>query len=101
MSELFNPNAIANVPNFEAKQQIAIAVAANFWGESWVKTMCAPCWPQAAKVLGFAPLPTSQGHNSDIATTLGGWDLAIGAQTAHPSLAWPGTSPTSHSSAST
>jgi multiple sugar transport system substrate-binding protein len=88
VSQLENPNAIANVPGYEAKQQIAIAVAANFWGESWVKTVCAPCWPQAPKVLGFAPLPTSQGQAPDIATTLGGWDLAIGAHTASPSLAW-------------
>jgi multiple sugar transport system substrate-binding protein len=88
VSQLDNPNAIANVPGYEAKQQIAIAVAANFWGESWVKTVCAPCWPQAPQILGFAPLPTSQGQAPDIATTLGGWDLAIGAHTASPGLAW-------------
>jgi multiple sugar transport system substrate-binding protein len=88
VSVLLNPNAIDNAPGLMAQGKFAIAVAPNFWGESYAKLVSAPYFPQAAKVLGFAPLPTSNGQGPDIASTLGGWGLAIGAHTAHASLAW-------------
>jgi multiple sugar transport system substrate-binding protein len=85
---LLNPNAITNAPALMAQGKFAIAVAPNFWGESYVKLVSAPYFPQASKVLGFAPLPTSTGQGPGIASTLGGWGLAIGSHTAHASLAW-------------
>lgn len=88
VSVLLNPLAINNAPAQMAQGKMAIAVAPNFWGESYAKLVSAPYYPQASKVLGFAPLPTSNGQGPGIASTLGGWGLAIGAHTAHPSLAW-------------
>jgi multiple sugar transport system substrate-binding protein len=88
VSVLLSPLAITNAPAMMAQGKFAIAVAANFWGESYAKLVSAPYFPQASKVLGFAPLPTSNGQSPGIASTLGGWGLAIGAHTAHPDLAW-------------
>jgi len=88
VSILLNPNAIDNAPGLMAQGKFAIAVAPNFWGESYVKLVSAPYYPQAPKTLGFTPLPTSDGQGPDIASTLGGWGLAISSHTAHAQLAW-------------
>lgn len=88
VSELLNPNAVDSVPALVAKQDMAIVVGANFYGESWVKATCGPCWAAAPKTMGVAYFPTEYGQAPGIASAFGGWELAIGAATAHPSLAW-------------
>jgi multiple sugar transport system substrate-binding protein len=88
VSELLNPNSVDNLPGLLAKDNTAIAVGANFYGESWVKSTCGPCWAAAPQVLAVTKLPTIDGQGAGYASSLGGWELSIGAQTAHAQLAW-------------
>lgn len=88
VSELLNPNAVDGLPGLLAKDNTAIAVGANFYAESWVKSTCGPCWLQAPKIMGVTKLPTINGQGAGYASVLGGWELSIGAQSAHPQLAW-------------
>jgi multiple sugar transport system substrate-binding protein len=87
-SELLNPNSVDNLPATLAKNNVGIAIGANFYGESWVKSTCGPCWAAAPTTMAVTPLPTINGQVSGVASVLGGWELAIGSQTANPDLAW-------------
>jgi multiple sugar transport system substrate-binding protein len=87
-SELLNPNSVDNLPGLLAKDSTAIAVGANFYGESWVKSTCGPCWLQAPNIMAVTDLPTMDGQGAGYASSLGGWELSIGAQTTHSQLAW-------------
>jgi multiple sugar transport system substrate-binding protein len=88
VSELLNPNAVDNVPGLTAKGNIGIVVGANFYGEAWVKATCGPCWTAAPKTMGVAYFPTMTGAAPHIASALGGWEFAIGANSAVKQLAW-------------
>jgi len=88
LSELLNPNSVDNLPGLLAKDNTAIAVGANFYAESWVKSTCGPCWLAAPRIMGATKLPTINGQPPGYASSLGGWELSIGAQTAHAQLAW-------------
>jgi multiple sugar transport system substrate-binding protein len=88
VSELLNPNSVDNVPGLLAKDNTAIAIGANFYGESWVKSTCGPCWAAAPTTLSVTEFPTINGQGPGYASVLGGWELSIGAQTAHAQLAW-------------
>jgi multiple sugar transport system substrate-binding protein len=88
VSLLLDPNAVDGLPALLAKNTTAIAVGANFYAESWVKSTCGPCWIDAPKIMGTTELPTINGQAPGYASSLGGWELSIGAQTAHPQLAW-------------
>jgi multiple sugar transport system substrate-binding protein len=88
VSELLNPNAVDAVPGLVSKQKMAIVVGANFYGEAWVKATCGPCWTQAPKIMGVAYFPTEHGGNPPKESVLGGWQLAIGANSAYKKLAW-------------
>jgi multiple sugar transport system substrate-binding protein len=68
--------------------KLGLAIGSNYWGGGWTKTVSAPYWPQAPQMVGAAPLPTEFGQSPGIATTIGGWDLAMGAATSHPQYAW-------------
>ena len=70
-----------------AKDKTAIVVGANFYAESWVKSTCGPCWLQAPRH-GRDQAADHQRAGPAYASSLGGWELSIGAQTAHPQLAW-------------
>ncbi len=88
VSELLDPNSVDNLPGLLAKNNTAIAVGANFYAESWVKSTCGPCWLDAPKIMAATKLPTINGQAPGYASSLGGWELSIGAQTANAQLAW-------------
>lgn len=80
-SDLFNSGAVQ--PFLFAKNKIAIAIGSNWYGGAWTKQVSAPYWPAASTALGVAPLPTEFGQAPGAATTVGGWDLAVSASSAH------------------
>jgi multiple sugar transport system substrate-binding protein len=92
VSELLNPNAVDSVPMLVSQQKMAIVVGANFYPEAWVPATCGPCWKEAPQIMGTAYMPTvngtEYGHAGNVASSLGGWELAIGADSAHQQLAW-------------
>lgn len=88
VSELLDPNAVDGLPGLLAKDNTAIAVGANFYAESWVKSTCGPCWLAAPQIMGATQLPTISGQGPGYASSLGGWELSIGAQSPHAQLAW-------------
>jgi multiple sugar transport system substrate-binding protein len=88
VSELLNPNSVDNLPGLLAKDNTAIAVGANFYAESWVKSTCGPCWLAAPKIMAATQLPTINGQGPGYASSLGGWELSIGSSSPHAQLAW-------------
>jgi multiple sugar transport system substrate-binding protein len=88
VSELLNPNAVDSVPALIKAGKMAITVGANFYGESWVKSTCGPCWSAAPKTMGFAYFPSMNGASPQYVSALGGWELGIGAKSANQKLAW-------------
>lgn len=95
--ELLSPNAIVNTFNDSAQKKMGILVSGNFTAEAWSKEVCGPCFPDGSKTYGVAYIPTENGtatpnpaggSNSNVSSTLGGWDLAIGNDAPDTKLAW-------------
>jgi multiple sugar transport system substrate-binding protein len=87
-AQLLDPNAIVNLPATLKQGKIAIAVGGNWYGESWVKQTCGPCWEQAPQVMAATAIPTIHGQGSGIASMLGGWELSIANTSPNADLAW-------------
>ena len=76
-SALFSPNAVTTPLTAFQSGKLAIAVGSNYYGGNWTKTISAPYWADAPKIMGEAVIPTFSG--SGAASTLGGWDFSIAA----------------------
>ena len=87
VSQLFDPNATGNANGEMKTDNIAIGLASNYWGASWLKNK-APDWQAAATTIGVAPLPTSQGQGPGSATLISGLQQGIYAKAPNPSLAF-------------
>lgn len=87
-SDLFSPSAVTVPLALFQKGKLAIAVGSNYYGGNWTNTICSPCWADAPKTIGVVAIPTVSGQAPGVATTLGGWDLAIAAATKHKDYAW-------------
>lgn len=87
-SDLFSPNAVTAPLSLFASSKLAIAIGSNYYGGNWTKTINAPYWAGARKTMGVAFIPTQNGQKPGVASTLGGWDLAVYAKSAHPRLAF-------------
>ena len=96
-SELFPSNAVGNPPLLFSKEKLAIALGSNWYTSAFVPGSPA-AWPQAAKEVGVAPIPTQNGQAPGITTTLGGWAWAISNSCPNKAAAWKfitlGQSPT-------
>lgn len=87
VSDLFSPNAVTTpLTQFKAGQ-LAIAIGSNYYGGNWTPTIGAPEWDDAPQVMGEAILPTNY-DGMRPTSTLGGWDLAVSANTAQPQVAF-------------
>jgi multiple sugar transport system substrate-binding protein len=87
-SLILNANSPALATPEMPKHHIGIALVGNYVPAAWTKEMCAPCWQDAPKHIGFTPLPTVNGGGAGIASAFGGWDLSIYKKTPNPDLAW-------------
>lgn len=87
-AQLLDPNAVVNLPSTLKEQNIAIAVGGNWYGESWAKATCGPCWEEAGQIMGAAPIPTIRGQEPGIASVLGGWEFAVSSSSPNADLAW-------------
>ncbi len=85
-SQLFSPNAVTTPLTLFAQGKLAIAVGSNYYTGNWTKFINAPYWPQAARTIGVTPIPKQSGGG--IASTLGGWDYAISANSGNPGAAF-------------
>jgi multiple sugar transport system substrate-binding protein len=86
VSQLFSPNAVTTPLALFAQGKLAMAVGSNYYTGNWTKFISAPYWAQAAQTMGVTPIPTQSGGG--IASTLGGWDYAISANSGNPSAAF-------------
>lgn len=86
VSQLFSPNAVTTPLALFAQNKLAMAVGSNYYTGNWTKFINAPYWAQAAQTMGVTPIPTQSGGG--IASTLGGWDYAISANSGNPSAAF-------------
>jgi multiple sugar transport system substrate-binding protein len=86
VSQLFSPNAVTTPLALFAQNKLAMAVGSNYYTGNWTKFISAPYWPQAAPTMGVTPIPTESGGG--IASTLGGWDYAISANSGNPNAAF-------------
>ena len=87
-SQILNANGPGNVAPYIPKHQIGITFGGNYVPQIFNKVICGPCWPEADKELGIAPIPTSQGQAPGIATAFSGWDMVLTKASAHPDEAW-------------
>jgi multiple sugar transport system substrate-binding protein len=89
-TNLLDPNSVYNQFQWMADQKMAIIITGNWLGEVWTKDVCAPCWPEANKIMGVAHIPTvnGTGNPANAVSTVGGWDLTIGANSQKGDLAW-------------
>jgi multiple sugar transport system substrate-binding protein len=85
-SALFSPNAVTTPLTMFAQGKLAMAVGSNYYTGNWTKFISAPYWPKAASTIGVTPMPTESGGG--IASTLGGWDYAISADSGNPNAAF-------------
>ena len=88
VSDLFSPSAVTAPLTLFKQGKLAIAVGSNYYGGAWRPAVCGPCWPGATKVMRTAPIPTENGQAPGIASTLGGWDIAMSVSTHNAGLAW-------------
>lgn len=87
---LLDPNSIYNMFADLAAQKMGILITGNWMGEVWTEDVCAPCWPEGNKTIGVARIPTVNGtaNAANTASSLGGWDLTIGAKSQNFDAAW-------------
>jgi multiple sugar transport system substrate-binding protein len=88
LSDLFSPSAVTVPLALFQKGKLAIAVGSNYYGGNWTKTISSPYWAEAPTTIGVVGIPTITGQAPGLATTLGGWDLAVSATTTHKDYAW-------------
>jgi len=87
-AQILNSNGPGIVAPFLPKHQIGITLGGNYVPQIFNKDVCGPCWPDADKDIGFAPIPTSKAQTPGIATAFAGWDLVLSKKSAHPDVAW-------------
>ena len=87
-SQILNASELATPPAEVPKHNIGITVAGNWFGLTWRKDVSAPYYPDAVKEIGYAPIPTIDGHAPGLASTLTGWDFGIYANSPKKELAW-------------
>src|SRR5262249_3346116 len=87
-SQLLNATAIATPPAELPKGHMGIVLAGNWFSDQWIKSLCAPCWPDAPKVVGMTPFPTVDARSPTVASTLAGWGFAVYANTPNADAAW-------------
>ncbi|MGZ7445159.1 ABC transporter substrate-binding protein [Paenibacillus sp. TH7-28] len=67
--------------------KLAISLDGSWITGNYLDTGAAP-WPEYKDVLGFAPMPTSQGQDPGAITLAGGWALSIPSNAKHKDEAW-------------
>lgn len=67
--------------------KLAISLDGSWITGNYLDTGAAP-WPEYKDVLGFAPMPTSQGQDPGTITLAGGWALSIPSNAKHKDEAW-------------
>lgn len=67
--------------------KLAISLDGSWITGNYLETGASP-WPEYKDVLGFAPMPTSQGQAPGSITLAGGWALSIPSNAKHKDEAW-------------
>ncbi|MBP1894222.1 ABC-type glycerol-3-phosphate transport system substrate-binding protein [Paenibacillus lactis] len=67
--------------------KLAISLDGSWITGNYLETGAAP-WPEYKDVLGFAPMPTSQGQAPGSITLAGGWALSIPSNSKNKEKAW-------------
>ncbi|CAM3681345.1 ABC transporter substrate-binding protein [Cohnella lubricantis] len=67
--------------------KLAISLDGSWIVGNYLDTGASP-WPEYKDVLGFAPMPTSQGQAPGTITLAGGWALSIPSNAKHKDEAW-------------
>jgi multiple sugar transport system substrate-binding protein len=87
-SLLLNSNSPALATPEMPKHHIGIALAGNYVPAAWSKEMSSPYWPDAARDIGFAKIPTFNGGGAGYASAFAGWGVSISKSSRNPDLAW-------------
>lgn len=86
VSRLFSPNADVAPQYLFPQGKLAISFGGNFLAPNWKKSISAPYWQDGPQTIGITPLPNEAG--TGYASTLGGWDYAMSADSGNPSAAF-------------
>jgi len=87
-SQLFRTDSVGQPPLLMKQGKLAISVGSNWYPTVWVQSGSAAPWPQAAKAVGVAPIPTEDGQGAGAASTIGGWAYAISKASPNSTMAW-------------
>lgn len=87
VSDLFQSNAIGQIPTLMSQGKVAIAIGENWYPGDWVIQGSGATWPGAATEAAVAPIPTENGQGPGHVTTLQGWSVAIAKSASKPQLA--------------
>lgn len=87
-TEMLSANSTGVPPSAIPAHQIGITMMGNWIPDIWTKEVAGPYYPNDAKEVGYANLPTVNGGGVGIASALIGWPLVVYAKTQHADLAF-------------
>jgi multiple sugar transport system substrate-binding protein len=87
-SQLFRTDSVGQPPLLMKQGKLAISIGSNWYPTVWVQSNSAAPWPQGAKDVGVAPIPTENGQSPGGASTIGGWAYAISKVSSNDTMAW-------------
>lgn len=87
-SQLFRTDSVGQPPLLMKQGKLAISIGSNWYPTVWVQSNSAAPWPQGAKDVGVAPIPTENGQAPGGASTIGGWAYAISKASSNDTMAW-------------
>ena len=87
-SQLFRTDSVGQPPLLMKQGKLAISIGSNWYPTVWVQSNSAAPWPQGAKDVGVAAVPTESGQSPGGASTIGGWAYAISKASSNDTMAW-------------
>jgi multiple sugar transport system substrate-binding protein len=87
-SQLFRTDSVGQPPLLMKQGKLAISIGSNWYPTVWVQSNSAAPWPQGAKDVGVAAIPTENGQSPGGASTIGGWAYAISKASSNDTMAW-------------
>ncbi|WP_245317577.1 extracellular solute-binding protein [Rhizobium sp. N122] len=87
-SQIMDPNGATHPAESLHKHEFGITFAGNWIPVFWGKDICAPCWDDEEKTIGFAQVPTAKGQAPGFGASFNGVVLSMSKDPSNADLAW-------------
>ncbi|ASS58079.1 ABC transporter substrate-binding protein [Rhizobium leguminosarum] len=87
-SQIMDPNGATHPAEALHDHKFGITFAGNWIPVFWSKEICAPCWDDKEKTIGFSEIPTAEGQQPGIGASFNGVVLSMSKDPSDPKLAW-------------